>query len=124
MPALDPGERGAGDISIIAAYTAWLDGLGIRGCDDHAPGEWANLAADLDQTSCGVDLSTHALRHWRVRGQPNLEALSKRYRGSRVLATDVLEMDETAATDRERVTTQTSNSAQSFLLEMHQAGVP
>lgn len=39
----DPGSRGAGDISYIAAYTDCIDGLGASGRGAHAPGETINL---------------------------------------------------------------------------------
>ena len=39
----DPGSRGAGDISYIAAYLDCLDGLGVSGKGSHAPGETMNL---------------------------------------------------------------------------------
>ncbi len=39
----DPGARGAGDISYIAAYLDCLDGLGASGRGAHAPGEIINL---------------------------------------------------------------------------------
>jgi glutamate carboxypeptidase len=39
----DPGSRGAGDISYIAAYVDCLDGLGASGRGAHAPGETINL---------------------------------------------------------------------------------
>ena len=39
----DPGARGAGDISYIAAYLNCLDGLGASGRGAHAPGEIINL---------------------------------------------------------------------------------
>ncbi len=35
----DPGKRGAGDISYVAAYLDCLDGLGVSGKGAHAPGE-------------------------------------------------------------------------------------
>ncbi|HEX8286683.1 MAG TPA: M20/M25/M40 family metallo-hydrolase [Pyrinomonadaceae bacterium] len=40
---LDPGERGAGDISFIAHLLPGLDGLGATGGKAHAPGEYADL---------------------------------------------------------------------------------
>ncbi|MDQ3710932.1 MAG: M20/M25/M40 family metallo-hydrolase [Acidobacteriota bacterium] len=40
---LDPGERGAGDISFIANLIPGLDGLGATGGNAHAPGEYADL---------------------------------------------------------------------------------
>jgi len=39
----DPGSRGAGDISYIAAYLDCLDGFGASGEGSHAPGETINL---------------------------------------------------------------------------------
>ena len=39
----DPGSRGAGDISYIAAYVDCIDGLGASGKGSHAPGETINL---------------------------------------------------------------------------------
>jgi len=39
----DPGSRGAGDISYIAAYVDCIDGLGSYGRGSHAPGETINL---------------------------------------------------------------------------------
>ena len=43
VKAGDPGSRGAGDISYIAAYLDCLDGLGASGKGSHAPGEIINL---------------------------------------------------------------------------------
>ena len=40
---LDPGQRGAGDISFIANLIPGLDGLGATGGNAHAPGEYADL---------------------------------------------------------------------------------
>lgn len=39
----DPGKRGAGDISYVAAYLDCLDGLGASGAGAHAPGETLDL---------------------------------------------------------------------------------
>jgi glutamate carboxypeptidase len=39
----DPGQRGAGDISYVAAFLDCLDGLGASGKGAHAPGETLNL---------------------------------------------------------------------------------
>ena len=39
----DPGSRGAGDISYIAAFVDGIDGLGASGKGAHAPGETINL---------------------------------------------------------------------------------
>lgn len=43
VKAGNPGARGAGDISYIAAYVDCLDGLGSSGKGAHAPGETINL---------------------------------------------------------------------------------
>ena len=43
VTAGDPGARGAGDISYVAAYLDCLDGLGVSGRGAHAPGETMNL---------------------------------------------------------------------------------
>jgi len=41
--ALDPGLRGAGDISFVASYADALDGLGVVGNASHTPDETVNL---------------------------------------------------------------------------------
>ncbi len=43
IEALDPGERGAGDIAYISNVVPGLDGLGASGRNAHAPGEYADL---------------------------------------------------------------------------------
>lgn len=43
VKAGDPGSRGAGDISYVAAYLDCLDGLGASGKGAHAPGETIDL---------------------------------------------------------------------------------
>jgi glutamate carboxypeptidase len=43
VEAIDPGERGAGDIAYIAHLVSGLDGLGASGSGAHAPGEYADL---------------------------------------------------------------------------------
>ncbi len=43
IEALDPGERGAGDISYIANLLPSLDGMGATGQNAHARGEYADL---------------------------------------------------------------------------------
>ena len=40
---LDPGDRGAGDISYISDLLPGLDGLGATGGNSHAAGEYADL---------------------------------------------------------------------------------
>lgn len=39
----DPSQRGAGDVSFVAALVSGLDGLGALGAQDHAPGEYLDL---------------------------------------------------------------------------------
>jgi glutamate carboxypeptidase len=41
--ALDPGQRGAGDISYISSYVDALDGIGVTGPGQHTPNEVINL---------------------------------------------------------------------------------
>jgi glutamate carboxypeptidase len=41
--ALDPGLRGAGDISYVSAFADALDGLGVDGARSHTPEETVNL---------------------------------------------------------------------------------
>jgi glutamate carboxypeptidase len=43
IEALDPGRRGAGDISFVAQYVDALDGLGAIGFRSHSPDERVNL---------------------------------------------------------------------------------
>ena len=40
---LDPGQRGAGDISFVSDYVDALDGLGVIGMRSHTPDERVNL---------------------------------------------------------------------------------
>ena len=47
---LDPGERGAGDISYVTHLIPGLDGLGAIGGRAHAPGEFVNLDTLPQQT--------------------------------------------------------------------------
>lgn len=43
VEALDPGRRGAGDISFVAPIVDGLDGLGVSGSGSHSPAERVNL---------------------------------------------------------------------------------
>jgi glutamate carboxypeptidase len=43
VEALDPGERGAGDIAFISHLIPGLDGIGASGGGAHAPGEFVEL---------------------------------------------------------------------------------
>jgi glutamate carboxypeptidase len=45
VEAFDPGRRGAGDISFIAAYVDGLDGLGPQGSGSHTDQERIDLAS-------------------------------------------------------------------------------
>jgi glutamate carboxypeptidase len=45
VPTLDPGERGAGDVSFVAPFVDSLDGLGARGSGTHTPDETVDLDA-------------------------------------------------------------------------------
>lgn len=50
ITALDPGERGAGDISYVTHLIPGLDGLGTTGGKAHAPGEFIELDSVSVQT--------------------------------------------------------------------------
>jgi glutamate carboxypeptidase len=50
IEALDPGDRGAGDISYVTHLIPGLDGLGAIGGKAHAPGEFVNLDTLPQQT--------------------------------------------------------------------------
>ncbi|MFL5614976.1 MAG: M20/M25/M40 family metallo-hydrolase [Gemmatimonadaceae bacterium] len=50
VAALDPGRRGAGDISFVAPIITGLDGLGAIGAGSHTPAERVNLATLPMQT--------------------------------------------------------------------------
>ncbi len=50
VAALDPGRRGAGDISFVAPLIDGLDGLGALGSGSHAPGERVDLETLTMQT--------------------------------------------------------------------------
>jgi glutamate carboxypeptidase len=50
VEAFDPGSRGAGDISFVAPYIPGLDGLGVRGGNSHAEGEYMDMDSLVRQT--------------------------------------------------------------------------
>jgi glutamate carboxypeptidase len=50
VAALDPGRRGAGDISFVAPLIDGIDGLGALGTGSHTPGERVDLGALQMQT--------------------------------------------------------------------------
>jgi len=45
IEALDPGERGAGDIAFVSQLIPGLDGIGAGGGGAHAPGEFVDLGS-------------------------------------------------------------------------------
>jgi glutamate carboxypeptidase len=50
VAALDPGRRGAGDISFVAPFIDGLDGLGALGSGSHSPNERVDLKTLTMQT--------------------------------------------------------------------------
>ncbi|HKO15252.1 MAG TPA: M20/M25/M40 family metallo-hydrolase, partial [Gemmatimonadaceae bacterium] len=50
VAALDPGRRGAGDVSFVAPFVAGLDGLGASGAGAHTPDERVDLRSLPMQT--------------------------------------------------------------------------
>lgn len=50
VTALDPGKRGAGDVSFVAPYVASMDGLGADGAGAHSPRERVFLTSLPMQT--------------------------------------------------------------------------
>jgi glutamate carboxypeptidase len=50
VEALDPGRRGAGDISFVAPFIDGMDGLGALGEGAHSPRENTNLNSMMMQT--------------------------------------------------------------------------
>jgi glutamate carboxypeptidase len=50
VEALDPGRRGAGDISFVSDYVDALDGLGVIGMRSHTPDERVNLKSIVPAT--------------------------------------------------------------------------
>lgn len=60
MPALDPSERGAADISFVAPYTDGLAGLGALGSGGHTPDE------SLDLTTMSLAIKRAAILIYRL----------------------------------------------------------
>ena len=60
--ALDPGLRGAGDISYVAEFADGLDGLGVDGNRSHTPDETVNLKSIPRSTERAAVL-IHRLTH-------------------------------------------------------------
>lgn len=69
LEALDPGRRGAADISFVAPFTDGLAGLGMHGSGAHAPGE------SLDLNSLHAAVKRAAILMYRLtRGGPAMDA--------------------------------------------------
>src|SRR5204863_305500 len=64
VAALDPGRRGAGDISFVAPLIDGLDGLGAMGGGTHAPGE------RVDLRTLGMQTERAALLLYRLGPRP------------------------------------------------------
>jgi len=64
VAALDPGRRGAGDISFVAPLIDGLDGLGALGSGSHAPGERVHLK------SLGMQTERAAVLLYRLGRRP------------------------------------------------------
>ena len=60
--ALDPGLRGAGDISFVAQYADALDGLGVVGRNAHTPDETVNLKS-IPKTTIRAAMLINRLAH-------------------------------------------------------------
>ena len=64
VEALDPGDRGAGDIGFISDLVPSLDGIGgASGGNSHAPGrmDGSRTVAEVDPAIGGAALSSHAI---------------------------------------------------------------
>jgi len=62
IEALDPGRRGAGDISFVAQYVDALDGLGAIGFRSHSPDESVNLRSLVPATERAAILIYRLIR--------------------------------------------------------------
>lgn len=62
VTALDPGKRGAGDISFVAPLIPGLDGLGVGGAGAHTPNERVDLRTVPMQTERAAVLMYRLLR--------------------------------------------------------------
>jgi glutamate carboxypeptidase len=67
MPALDPGRRGAADISFVAPYTDGLAGMGAYGDGAHTPDE------QLDLASLPIAIKRAAILVYRLSRDPNVK---------------------------------------------------
>ncbi|HVD59520.1 MAG TPA: M20/M25/M40 family metallo-hydrolase [Gemmatimonadaceae bacterium] len=64
--ALDPGLRGAGDISFVGQYADALDGLGVIGHDAHTPDETVDLRS-IPKATIRAAVLINRLAHSRKR---------------------------------------------------------
>jgi glutamate carboxypeptidase len=63
--ALDPGQRGAGDISYVAQYADGIDGLGVDGRGSHSPDETIylnSLTRSTERAAVFITRLTHKRR--------------------------------------------------------------
>ena len=65
MGELDPADRGAGDISFVAADTDGLVGLGPAGAGSHAPGERVDIASIFRQAKRSAILMSRLAKERR-----------------------------------------------------------
>ena len=65
MGELDPADRGAGDISFVAADTDGLVGLGPAGAGSHAPGERVDIASIFRQAKRAAILMSRLAKERR-----------------------------------------------------------
>ena len=65
VEALEPGRRGAGDVSFVAAYLDALDGLGVDGRGAHTPDESVKLPSVEMATSRAAVLIRRLIRQPR-----------------------------------------------------------
>lgn len=65
VEALEPGRRGAGDVSFVAAYVDALDGLGVDGRGAHTPDESVKLPSVEMATSRAAVLIRRLIRQPR-----------------------------------------------------------
>jgi len=82
VAALDPGRRGAGDISFVAPLIDGLDGLGALGSGSHAPGERVDLKTLPMQTERA------ALLLYRLGRRPAAQFAGTASKGAVVYAQD------------------------------------
>jgi glutamate carboxypeptidase len=65
MGEIDPMERGAGDISFVAADVDGLVGLGPAGAGSHAPGEYVDIKSIARQAKRAAILMSRLAKERR-----------------------------------------------------------